>query len=132
MVKAKVTKAVARKALFHFKRELANDGEEVACMQVAIQEVLNEINRGYGWHRPVCRACQIEMHPEHNGVGVLDMSDYGPDDLWEADLWKCPKCGHEIVSGFGSSPISSHYKGEQFQELVQAYRDYTIVVECRS
>jgi hypothetical protein len=32
--------------------------------------------------------------------------------LWASDLWWCPGCGHEILSGFGREPISEHYKDD--------------------
>ena len=128
---AKVSKSVAGHALKTYKRELANDGEELACMRAAIEEVLNEVNRGRGYHRPVCAACQVDMRPECNGVGVLDMADFGPCDLWDADLWECPKCGQQIVSGFGSNPISRHYEGDRFTNLVKSYEENSIVIESK-
>jgi len=128
---ATVTKSVARKALRTYKRELENDGKEVDCMRVALEELLEEVNRGNGYHRPVCAACQVEMHPERNGVGVLDMADYGPVNLWDADLWECPKCRHQIVSGFGGNPIARHYEGDRFEKLLKDYREHSIVIESR-
>ena len=69
-----------------------------------------------GFHRPVCKKCNCEMRPEKNGVGVLDMyrpsdcNEPQPYEIWDADLWKCPSCGIEVVGGFGSSAISAHHK----------------------
>jgi len=124
---ATVSPAVVRKALKAYQSVTSpEDG-----IKLALEEVLNAVNKGRGYHRPVCPACQVEFHPEHNGVGVLDMADYGPVDLWEADLWQCPKCGFQIVSGFGDNPISSHYKEDEFPRLVQSYRDHSIVIESR-
>ena len=62
-----------------------------------------------GFHRPVCTKCCCELHPETNGVGVLDTNDNGAYELWVADLWKCPKCGLEVVGGFGYDPVSARY-----------------------
>ena len=72
-------------------------------------------------HRPVCVKCETEFRPEHNGVGLLDMFDPSdnpdpqPYQLWEADLYKCPKCGAEIVVGFAESPWVLHWQSE-FQD----------------
>lgn len=54
------------------------------------------------YHRPVCVKCHFEMIPEENGVGLLDMASFGPYKIWEADKYKCPGCGHEVVVGFPS------------------------------
>ena len=128
---AKVSKGVAQKALKTFRREFENDGEEVACMKVALEELLDEVNKGRGYHRPVCAACQVDMRPEKNGVGVLDMADWGPCNLWDADLWECPKCGHQIVSGFGDNPISAHYMKEEFERLIKGYQEHSLIIESR-
>ena len=68
------------------------------------------------YHRPVCVKCECEMRPEQNGVGLLDYFNPSDSDtpqpyrIWDADLWKCPKCGFEIVTGFGQRPIAEHYQ----------------------
>jgi hypothetical protein len=51
-------------------------------------------------HRPVCVKCQIELRPQRNGVGVLDMAKDEPYQLCEADMYRCPGCGFEVVIGF--------------------------------
>lgn len=81
-----------------------------------------------GMHRPVCPKCHVELHPERNGVGVLDLASFGPYALWDSDLWKCPECGVEVIGGFGSGPISAHYK-EDFKRLIEVYREKGTLVE---
>ena len=79
-----------------------------------------------GYHRSVCVKCNCELRPETNGVGVLDMfrpsdSDKAePYELWDADKWKCPKCGIEVVGGFGNGCISAHYTAD-FQAMIKHY-----------
>ena len=81
-----------------------------------------------GMHRPVCPKCHVELYPERNGVGVLDMADFGPYALWDSDLWKCPECGIEVIGGFGSNPLSAHYE-EDFKRLVEIHKERgTLVV----
>lgn len=101
------------------------------AIRSAIEKVLKREDHTVSYHRPVCAACQVEMHPERSGVGILDMADYGPVELWDADLWECPKCGFQIVSGFGNKPISRHYEGETFERLVKSYNENSIVIESR-
>lgn len=81
-----------------------------------------------GYHRPVCVKCHCELRPEENGVGVLDMADYGPYELYDADLWKCPKCGLEVIGGFGEYPISEHYM-DSFQKFVDGYKSRGKLIE---
>lgn len=77
-------------------------------------------------HNPVCKKCQCEMKPETNGVGLLDMfqpsdaPEPQPYQVWDADLWKCPKCGAEVVLGFGAGALSNHYE-ESFQWVITSY-----------
>ena len=73
-------------------------------------------------HRPVCVKCQVELTPEKNGVGLLDMASFGPYKIREADLWKCPSCDYEIVIGFGQEAIAEHYQ-EEFQTHMDWYQD---------
>lgn len=40
--------------------------------------------------------------------GVRYPEAWSPYKLWTSDKWKCPDCGHEILSGFGG-PISQDY-----------------------
>ena len=74
------------------------------------------------YHRPVCVGCEVEMKPEKNGVGVLDMAEFGPYKIWDADLYKCPECGCEVIVGFAHFAIAEHHEGN-FESAVQAYRD---------
>lgn len=93
-----------------------------------------------GYHRPVCVKCDCELRPETNGVGVLDMVErgreqgkdatfvhYEPYELYDADLWKCPKCGMEVVGGFGYNPISAHYEAD-FQKMIKHYEDRDMLI----
>ena len=81
-----------------------------------------------GYHRPVCKKCNCELRPETNGVGLLDMADYGPYELYNADLWKCPKCGIEIVGGFAMEPISRHWESD-FQATIARYESKGLLIK---
>jgi len=94
-----------------------------------------------GYHRPVCFACKCELRPEINGVGVLDEVErertggqnavfvhYEPYELYDADLWKCPKCGIKVVGGFALDPIARH--GDSgFNAQIDHYRSRGILIE---
>ena len=65
----------------------------------------------------VCAKCECELRPETNGVGVIETASFGPYKIWDADLWKCPGCGIEIVAGFGQRPIAQHFEEDFDKEL---------------
>jgi len=62
----------------------------------------------------VCVTCEIELKPEINGVVVAEMMNEDTElyKLWFADLYKCPRCGFEIVLGFSVTPLMEHFEGD--------------------
>jgi len=61
--------------------------------------------------RPICASCAIEYAVETCGATVVVMQSSGkPYELWQADVWYCPSCGHEIISGFANNPYCVHYE----------------------
>lgn len=51
------------------------------------------------------------MRVKKNSVTVEEvMEDGSPYKLWDADLWECPECGVEVISGFGRAPLAEHYQ----------------------
>ena len=81
-----------------------------------------------GYHRPVCVKCNCELHPEKNGIGVLDMTEFGPYELYAADMWKCPKCRIEVAGGFAYNPMSTHHK-PNFQSMIEAYEKEGLLIK---
>ena len=67
-------------------------------------------------HRPVCVRCETEMRPETNDTTVVERATFGPYKVWLADVWKCPGCNVEIVSGFGTQPIRDDHYAADFKE----------------
>ena len=69
--------------------------------------------------KPVCVKCQRFYRPHRNGVHILEGKPNGvrvppgtsrpelwePYKVWMADMWKCQGCGHELINGFGHSPL---------------------------
>ena len=52
-----------------------------------------------------------------------------PYKLWRGDLWKCQGCGHEIISGVASQPVSEHYTVD-FEKVVATYGVTLQVNDC--
>lgn len=64
--------------------------------------------------KSVCVNCEVELKPAHIGIVVAEMMHHNTKiyKLWEADLWKCPECGLEVVLGFASMPFMEHNEGD--------------------
>lgn len=62
------------------------------------------------FHKPVCVKCQIGMKVDENGVYVIDtfLDPPQPYQLWSADQWVCPICGHKVINGFSNSALQHH------------------------
>ena len=73
----------------------------------------------------LCVACGVVMRVKQNSVTVEElMSDDEPYKLWDADLFECPVCGVEVITGFGRLPIAEHYQpryAEQRERLAPLY-----------
>jgi len=74
--------------------------------------------------KPVCMTCKLFYRAHKNGVYLTEMAPIGvggswiPYKVWQADLWKCKGCGHEILSGFGHNPVSiQHMEGFKEQRI---------------
>ena len=75
----------------------------------------------------ICVKCECEFRPEQNRVGVIETASFGPYKLWRADLWKCPSCGIEVVSGFGRKPVAEHFE-ESFGTELENLKSTTRIV----
>ncbi|KKN16780.1 hypothetical protein LCGC14_0972420 [marine sediment metagenome] len=75
----------------------------------------------------VCVKCEVEYKPEENGITLEEMANFGSYKLWNADLFKCPKCGNEIVGGFADRPFAEHFE-DNYKEVLakegKTYKDY--------
>lgn len=66
----------------------------------------------------VCVKCEREMMPERTGVTVEEHTDDGgPYKIWSADLYYCPKCGHQCLVGFADRPLAHHHQTAEYNTL---------------
>ena len=70
--------------------------------------------------RPLCVKCQVEYWPAKNDIVVEEMASFGSYKLWCADLWECPKCHHQIISGYGNSAYAEHWQADFWTKLANA------------
>ncbi len=80
----------------------------------------------------VCAKCQVELRCEKSGIAVVEMAracgtPEGPYQIWHADLYKCPVCGAEIVTGFANEPLAQHWE-DHFYEVLEAEKQYNRVI----
>ncbi len=82
-------------------------------------------------HNPVCRKCEVELKPEKNGVWLEDLASFGSYKLWQADLWKCPICGIEIVIGFGEK-AKEHFE-EDYKTQIESIKadSKELMIQCK-
>ena len=71
--------------------------------------------------RPVCVQCQCEMRCSKTGATIVVMSGDEPYQIWQADIFQCPGCGFEAVTGWAGKPFKYRHE-ENFQQAVEGYR----------
>lgn len=82
-------------------RETTNMGlvalnrKEVACQQ-----------------HPMCSVAAVDfMRVVKNSVTVEELFEDGDGyKLWDADLWQCPDCGVQVITGFAREPLAEHWQ----------------------
>jgi len=82
--------------------------------------------------KPICVTCRCFYRPKRNGIAFVEGmprgSEYGttaeerrgnraphfwkPYKLWIGDLWECPDCHHQLISGVAHLPVAEHYQPE--------------------
>ena len=70
---------------------------------------------------PICM-CGTVMRCEKNSVAFIEVNKCGdkkgePASLWSADLFKCPNCSTQVLTGLAESPIISIWDTENDEEF---------------
>jgi hypothetical protein len=81
---------------------------------------------------PVCVECEVEYRAEKNGIVAEEMADFGSYKLWRADLWKCPGCGHRLITGFGQQNFAEHWQPGYKETCRQHPSRYPFFMELQS
>ena len=53
-----------------------------------------------------------------------------PYKVWCGDLYACPDCGAEVVSGVGFHPLAEHYQTEFLGTVACTGADRLIIKDC--
>lgn len=85
-------------------------------------------------HNLVCLPCRLFYRAKKTGINIEEGRPVGdgtwaPYKLFKADLYACPGCGHEVVSGFGRGPIAEHYE-PQYRAMVEMFPPIARVDDC--
>jgi hypothetical protein len=62
--------------------------------------------------KPICVKCKKFYRPKQNGFCFTEGqvgAGWAPYKAWMGDLWECNGCGHQLISGVGSRPLTEHY-----------------------
>lgn len=84
--------------------------------------------------KPICVKCQrfykivksglafIEGMPigEKVKAGTAEPEKWKPYKLWMGDLWECPDCHAQTISGVGINRVAEHYEPDFEQKAKQA------------
>lgn len=77
--------------------------------------------------QPICKPCGRFYTVKENGIlfaktckmKINGIEEERPYQIYMADLYVCPNCNHETISGVGQKPIVEHFQ-EQFYETLPA------------
>jgi len=84
--------------------------------------------------KPICVKCQRFFRPKRNGFcfsegapvhptakpGLEEPEKWRPYKVWLGDLWECPGCGSQIVSGTGIGPVAVQHQERFLSHLLDA------------
>ena len=64
----------------------------------------------------------MENYPTTNDAkfGTAEPHKWEPYKIWQADLWACPSCGHELIVGAGLRPMSERHMSD-FEVIKNRY-----------
>ena len=74
----------------------------------------------------VCVTCHVELRCDKTGLPAVEMAEFGPYKIWEADRWVCPGCGMKVIAGFADHTSAEHFMPgfDQFHEQQKTRKGY--------
>ena len=68
-------------------------------------------------NRPVCVKCEVVMRMGPMGVYVIELfQGVKICRIWSADVYECPKCGFQIIGGWGNKPLANNFDDKRMRE----------------
>jgi hypothetical protein len=88
--------------------------------------------------KPICVPCRRFFRMVRSGVAfeegmpttdAVGTPTWKPYKLWLGDLWRCPTCKAETISGVGGGPVAEHFQSD-YALAVQTLRPLVRVDDC--
>ena len=70
-------------------------------------------------YKYVCATCGEIYKIKKTGADVIACKNNVPEEIWNVDVWECPKCKHTLLAGFANSPIKTSFMPD-FPAAVEA------------
>lgn len=70
----------------------------------------------------VCTKCEVEFVCALSGAVTIETASFGAYKVWSSDIWTCPKCGVEVVAGFGQRPLREDHYASDFEEWLESVK----------
>ena len=94
----------------------------------------------YIWEEgsPQTEAGGMGLRPKREDFGLDSMyrqklerweEQWGAYKLWNSDMWECPGCGHQAISGHARQPMAMHHE-EDYEETAASYPPQIRVNDC--
>lgn len=77
--------------------------------------------------RLVCAACRRPMAVKQMGVNVRETRTHD-ERVYRADLFACPGCGAEVISGFGQNPYIESWQENWAPVITRLVNEETVYV----
>lgn len=88
--------------------------------------------------RPICVKCEVELKATATGALLVETQrtksgddfENRPYRVWSVDISACPKCEHEVVIGFGRSPVIEMFEPQAVSRLEEMKAKAKRVIYC--
>jgi len=77
---------------------------------------------GVRWEEGMPMYAKVEPGPEHS-------ANWQPYKLWTSDLWECPNCKHELITGHAFEPLAEHHQ-KDYQQKKEIYDVTLRINDC--
>jgi len=85
--------------------------------------------------RPTCARCNKEMQPIKNQVKLVHFMNndqtQGIDEIQEGDLYECPSCRCQIVTGLARRSILGFSIHQDHTELIKRFKHNNEFIEVK-
>lgn len=81
--------------------------------------------------KPICVLHQREMERIVAGVDVIVHANFGPYQIYKADLFECSVCKVRVVHDFAMVPHAEHFQHPHFDQALETAMKSPLTVEVK-